>query len=439
MKLRYTLIFSFFSIGILNAQLDTFDIGNFILPEVSLKRLNFSGELNGSNQSYSTLVNTGINSSVYLNINFNYSNFESDRNQQRMGSGYLSNALNYRNNAFDNNGNAISNALFNRTNLTATRVIRNYIDYDHWFYGINWELDIRNTLNSGENNGNIRFFENTNISSLRVPLTFGFGRIEPVTDAWHAVRILTELDKLRCLIQPPTSEQIYDLAEKLSDLNYHRIFDSRLGRIRRMTALDKHLYDNKLVDERSSAYFTALYDMYEFGIQTDRYSGERISYGIMPEISITRKNDDNFINTTNYSFLGFVDYTFNYPVNQFIQLDINANLEGGYTISEPSQQFWQVIPYLEIELGYYPTTRTFFSAKASTSGLYRIQQLLANSFSFYTRIEGNFHYFISPKTAIAFKLGYLYSQKGSNNITFSPFDIDGHSFNYSINLLHALY
>ncbi|MCB0653297.1 MAG: hypothetical protein KDC85_18630 [Saprospiraceae bacterium] len=424
----------------LKAQIDTFDISQFILPEISRKSLNFSGTLNGETRNNSSVINTGNYTSQNLQASFFYSNFESDPGHQKITSGNFGVSLNYQNAAQDLNGQAVMDLLHNNVSIYYDQTNRNYYTSKR-FYGVSANLSLINNFNSGVNNGNIRYYDNTLQSSLNIPLTFGFGRIEPVTDAWHAVRILADFETLGLLDHDPTHSDIYEMAEVLSQLRYERIFDSRLGRIRRIGTLDKYIEKTGLVKEHNSTYFTSLYDMYEYGIQAFRSSGERLTFGLAPEVSIYMFNEQIKTTSTGYGFFALVDYTFNYPIDQLWQLDINANFKGGYTWD--TNIFRDIGLYLKpivsVALGYYPNSRTYFNSTLTAGGVYGTAFNSDGQFTVYSSIAGNMYYYFSPRTALQLNLGYFYSQSGVSTV-FSPISaLDGFKFTYGINLTHAFY
>lgn len=437
----YGLLFLLVCINQVYAQIDTFDIGQFILPEVSLKSLNFSGTFSGDVRNQSTLISSGDNVRQNINVNLTYNNFESDFQHQRVtfGSLFLSGA--YQNAAFDFSGQAVQDQIANTINFFFDRTNRNYYQPER-FYGVEANLFVNNYFSSYEANGNIRYYQNRLSTQLGIPFIYGFGRIEPVTDAWHAVRILEDFERFGLLDHNPESDEIYELAEKLSDLRYERIFDSRLGRIRRIKSLDDYIQKAGLVNDHNSTYFTSLYDIYEFGLQTTRSSGERLTLGIGPQFSIQQFANDT-TSTFNIDYGGFVfgNYVFNYPINQQWQLDIEAMITATYLLDSDQilSNNFSALPEVSIKTGFYPNTRTFFTSAISTGILYASNLELSNKFAFYFSLSGNAYYFFSPRTALSVNVGFNYSQSAFSS-SLTPFlQSEGYRFNYAVQLNHALY
>lgn len=425
----------------LAAQIDTFDIGQFILPEVSRKSLVFLGNAGGSVNNQSSTINTGsrVRQNLLATISFNNFDFDRERQLQTFGNVSLSGLFN--NAGFDNTGQAVQNQVHNNASALVNRTSRNYYAFNR-FYGSQVNISLFNNFTSAEYNGNLRYYENRLQTSISIPLTFGFGRIEPVTDAWHATRILQDFERLGILDHNPTYQEIYNLAETLSDLRYERIFDNRFGRIRRINALDEHLRETALVNDWGSAYFTSLYDIYEFGLQTVRSSGERLTLGLGPEVSLYHfiDGDSNTLNM-DYGFLLFGAYTFNYPISQELQLDIEASVAGRYLWGENPflNSGFSTNPELTISGGFYPNTRTFFTAAISTGGVYGRNLVLNDKFAFYASMQGSIYYFFSRRTALNFNIGFNYAQSAISSAIFPGFGFEGYNFIYNIQLNHALY
>jgi hypothetical protein len=442
MKKRHLLLFILIPLTtIVSAQIDTFDIGQFILPEVSRKSLDFRGNAGGTVSNFSSALNTGNNVGQNLFASLLYNNFESDQNHQRVTFGNYSISGQYQNAAFDLTGQAVQNQVANNLSVFLNRTNRNYYQKTR-FYGTQANLSLNNSFESAEYNGNIRYYENRLSTVVSFPFTYGFGRIEPVTDAWHAVRILNDFDRLGLLSQAPEYNKIYELAETLSDLRYERIFENRLGRIQRISDLDKHIEGAGIVNERDVAYFTSLYDIYEFGLQTIRSSGERLTLGIGPEISLTHFIDsDNNSANLDYGMLVFADYVFNYPISQEWQLDIEASVQGKYLMDSDQNlsETFSARPELMIRTGYYPNTRTFFTADVSAGGVYSSNSILNDKFAFYSSLRGNIFYFFSQRTALSLNLQYDFSQSVVTSTLFPGIGFEGFRFSYSIQLNHALY
>lgn len=442
MKIRYLLLFIILPFSnMLPAQIDTFDIGQFILPEVSRKSLDFLGNAGGIVSNGSSLINTGNAVRQNLQASLVYNNFESDPQHQRVTFGNLSLSGIYQNATVDFTGQAVQNQVANNTAVFLNRTNRNYFEKNR-FYGTEADFNLNNSFESAEYNGNIRYYENRLSTQVSLPFTFGFGRIEPVTDAWHAVRLLEDFDRLGLLSHGPEFEEIYALAETLSDLRYERIFESRLGRIQRISDLDKHIRQAGIIKEHDIAYFTSLYDIYEFGLQTFRNSGERLTLGIGPEILLNHfiDADDNSFDA-NYGILVFADYDFNYPISQEWQLDIGASVEGRYLWDNDQNQDKELSarPEVIVKTGFYPNTRTFFIVTLSAGGVYSNNSILNDRFAFYSSLRGDVFYFFSPRTALNFNLQYDYSQSEITSALFPGIGFEGFRFTYNIQLNHALY
>ena len=67
--------------------------------------------------------------------------------------------------------------------------------------------------------------------NMQLPIAVGWGRIERVEDARLAVYILDDLRKAGKLAKEPSEEEIYQVAQFISQLRNERFFDSREKKI----------------------------------------------------------------------------------------------------------------------------------------------------------------------------------------------------------------
>ena len=443
------LLFFFLSTTFLFSQIDSFDISQYTLREVELKRLDFSASLGGNSQSISTTVNVGAFSSFSNTLGLGYSHFVSNSEFQKEAYFSLFNNFSFRNTGLFM-GLASNDIVNNRTRAYIIHTKRLYLEPKR-FIDLTYDINIENTLNSAVNNGGIRYLENQLQLNFSIPLQYGFGRIEPVTDAWHAVRILKDFKDLNILSRDPTQHEIKALAKVLSNLAYDRIFDHRLARIRHIQILDEHIASSGLVDKFDAVYFTSLYDMYQFGIQKDRFSGERFSFGLEPQGRVSsNSNSDNTGQTHKlYTLALLAVYDLNNPLSQKWQFDFHASLrtgiEGGGTIVNS----YFIKPEFSISSAYYPNSRTSFEAQFRVSSRYATNPFFitsSNRFQYYSALSGTFNYYLSPRTRLEANLVYQYAHNSYLGSVFGGitpiggiFYNNGFNFNYGISIKHAIY
>ena len=210
--------------------------------------------------------------------------------------------------------------------------------------------------------------------SISVPLKLGTGRIEQVQDARQAVYIFDELAKIERIDKNRSKEEILEFARFISELKKERFFDSRLKRMAEMEALDSFLVAHNYLLKSDAKYFATLLDFWEYGGQTVRNSGNRLSFALYPAYSFYyyKNTVDGFFNDevktrlNAYSISGGVEYKHERPINLYWQNTIDM---GGYfgimeirqdsagtnkkTESIPNMQFG----YFQT-VSYYPNTRT---------------------------------------------------------------------------------
>jgi hypothetical protein len=144
-------------------------------------------------------------------------------------------------------------------------------------------------------------------------ILFGFGRIDYVSDARIAVYIYQDLQDRNCLDKLPSKEDIIKLSELITILKNERFFDAREKKIEDITRIDTFLKENGFVKENGPAYFTSLYDNWDYP-EKRRSSGYRISAGFVPELgySVSSKvdidKDTYYYNAHSSYYLAGVQY-----------------------------------------------------------------------------------------------------------------------------------
>ena len=442
------LLFFFLSTTSLFAQIEDFDISQYALREVNLKQLDFSAALGGNSQSTSSTLNLGTYSGITNTLGLAYNHFISTSALQKEANFTILNDFSYRNTALFM-GLSSEDVIRNRTNAYISHTKRFYLQPKR-FISATYNLRVNNTFNSAINNGGIRGLENELRLNFSASVQYGFGRIEPVTDAWHALRILKDFESLGILSRNPTQHEIRALAKVLSNLAYDRIFDHRLARIRHIQILDEHIAATGLVDKFDGVYFTSLYDMYQFGVQKDRYSGERFSFG--PEVqgdTYSLANNDNMRSTsTYYSIPLLVQYDFNNPLNQKWQLDIHASLRTGFEGKKVNSFSYFIKPEFLVSLGYYPSSRTSFEAQFHIQTKFISKPTFigtSDKLQYNSTLRGVFNYYLSPRTRLEANLSYQYLHNSYESVVGGIPPIigfnfyDGFRLNYGISIKQAIY
>ncbi|MDR0295054.1 MAG: hypothetical protein LBH91_02530, partial [Prevotellaceae bacterium] len=110
----------------------------------------------------------------------------------------------------------------------------------------------------------------------------GYGRIENVQDARQAVYIADALSKRKVLTRNLSNDELFELSQIISTVKNKRFLDSRLHLIDEITSVDSFFVNNKLLTDNGVAYFTTLYDMWNYGALFSRKSGYEISLVARP-------------------------------------------------------------------------------------------------------------------------------------------------------------
>lgn len=127
----------------------------------------------------------------------------------------------------------------------------------------------------------------------------GYGRIDDVSDARIAVYIYQDLKDKNCLERHPSKEDIVTLSKLITTLKNERFFDAREKKIEDITRIDSFLKDNGFVKDNGPAYFTSIYDNWEYPAK-QRLSGCRISAGFVPEFSYSVSSSKNNYENSDY-------------------------------------------------------------------------------------------------------------------------------------------
>lgn len=148
---------------------------------------------------------------------------------------------------------------------------------------------------ASSSNLNIKNTENQTLIQPQLYLGVGYGRIERIEDARHAVYILETLKKNDRLARDYRPEDVNRLATRIAEIKNERLLDSRQKSIYEMEQLDAFLKMEGLAGECDAAYFTGLYDIWMYGGNVMRLSGQRFGIGIKPGFSNRRQTARNYL------------------------------------------------------------------------------------------------------------------------------------------------
>lgn len=296
-------------------------------------------------------------------------------------------------------------------------------DYDRSFWGWNVEVNHDNRIRKSSDESIITPDVTNLIVSVDVnpSFRFGWGRLENITNAWHAYRLLNRLQFITH-IEDAGHEQINALGQFMDEINTIRFFDSRLGYIARMKMIDDFIrYDLEMEVPETMKYFLELNDMYQFGISEIRFSGRRLSVNIGPTLHFDRweiKSDVQYTSRdrTDLGARARLAYEVFKPIKGLYQLnydihllvDYNENTFDPKTASDPRSNI-SLASGLGGFFGYYPTTRTEYGVDIALDYNYfqtRFDSEDRSDDQISGGLFGTMRYWFSPRTNINGYIGY---------------------------------
>lgn len=252
-------------------------------------------------------------------------------------------------------------------------------------------------------------------------LGVGYGRIEDVRDARHALYIANALSKKKVLTRNLSNDELFELSQIISTVKNKRFLDSRLHLIEEITTLNTFFEDNDLLEDNGAAYFTTLYDMWQFGDLFSRKSGFEVSFTAQPHYShrnvkYTPTIQDVVYNQSQY--IANLNFRYEKPFKINWQHSLAATVSGGIgssstknkqADSQISTKYNSLVASASYSLGYYPNTRT--NIRVTT-----LQQISKNLFGddersiyFYSSIGAILYYYFSPNLRLSGDYGLVYS------------------------------
>jgi hypothetical protein len=224
--------------------------------------------------------------------------------------------------------------------------------------------------------------DNRDLSFTLAPrLLAGTGRLEQTSNAWQAVQLLRELQRVNRLADLPPIEKINVLADEMTRLRNQRGFDYRIKLTSDLVSLDSTLRASGLLTDTDVVAFATLNDIWSYAPRPDRTSGTRWYAGVESKVAYIHNynhlTQDNTLlektdvettkeyNRQNYNVLaGVVSAR---PLNTEWQRTFSAEIEAGYgnhlnsadqkTKFTPSAIFSSTLEY-----SFYPNTRTVVKA-----------------------------------------------------------------------------
>ncbi len=451
------LIVSLFTVSSF-AQLKDFNLSDYKLPNLKRSALDLNFDFTNSNDLFFKTENGTKNQhEITGNLNANYNFYINTAKTQRLITGNFT--FNPKYSTYSTNYNPKSstiNPLINYTfenryyYKTNTFIETDLIFGSHYYYNY---FEVSNGSKTTIKSNSFGF-------SLSIPVKYGFGRIENVTDARHAVYILEELLSNNRL-NTVSTENILEFSSLISKLKNMRFFDSRHRKIYEIEALDSFLTTKKMISKSDARYFTTLNDLWDFGGTQSRSSGERISFGLTPGTSLIKTNssysDTSYTDIDNtiksYSITGKIEYYREKPISLKWQKSTNVSLYGKYYYLNddnylPNSQIPSIGLFFTQSLSYYPNTRTTLSFNYGGKYIQHLSNKLNQSDFKGSKTKGalvftefNTTYYFSPKLRLNANANLSYRWIDNNfdsNIRFIDADINSlnniNNLNYNKNL-----
>jgi hypothetical protein len=268
---------------------------------------------------------------------------------------------------------------------------------------------------------------------ISIPLTIGFGRIEPIDDIFIAKFMADDMIQNAVLENPFQESQLFELGQIMAHARNQRIFDFRRQRIYELTQLHNWFKNNGVEQTDDILYFTTLTDNWLYSYYNARFSGKRLSLNITParDYFINRITDNIFI--TN-SLAGEVLYEKQKPLNQYFQLDQQLSLYVRYSEDIRIGGFFQSTTAIGMEAalsaGYFPNSRTRIQGDVSLNPEFLRNNFLGNIIGLpreviavTPRINATFDYFLNYRTRLEFRINANYRWSSSSLFDSLIFDL----------------
>ena len=449
--------------AVLHAQLDTFNLSRYKLPDIKFKQLDLSFNLGGNNTFFKNeLDDYSSKSSTFaansdLNIAYrSYRNSEHLQNEQNFIIGL---SPEFKNDKTDDDityrySNMNSFLQFNSDNRFY-RQHQFFFETDIHIYGSgNWaKTDDKTELTLTKSN---------NISTeIEIPLLVGHGRIEQIQDARLAIYIFEELQKAGRISRIPENEEILEFSRLISTLKNERYFDYRIKKMQEIEKVDSFLQAKGFITSPDARYFTIVNDNWDYAQGPVRESGKRLSAGLVPDFSYSydwlettysNLNDtsDQKITQKNMGIKMQAAYKTEKPINLHWQRSMSVKISYGYNKNlnasqlsenpETKSDFGQLNldAGFNYGMGYYPNSRTdvtgLFSLDLHQSGRKEnLDQPLdkINTYGIGPQFALALHYYISPQFRLNINYHIYYYYSNSNY----KYDNDTESSYFKLNAL----
>jgi len=349
------------------AQINTFDISKYKAPNYKTRALETNFNLSGYNfltnseSDYSVPRNKKGNSG---NLNFQFDLYfnQSINNLklQRNFSIYANSAFRFSDYNFTPDLNSDKTLNFSTNSIDITRENRRYFK-KNLFLETNVLLEsyynTRYEKTQNPDGTSTEYHAEDYWLSADFPIKIGKGRIEEVGDARHAVYILDELSKIDRTTATKSDAEITEFANLITQLRNKRFLDTRLRKMAEIETLDSFLLSKNYITNHDANYFTTLRDFWDYGFNSNRKSGARISGVLIPSIDYYNdlQNDNQRLGTL---IKGGIEYNYEKPLNLLWQHSLSVLGYVGIDDIHNSANYTLFSLGINQGIGFYPNTRT---------------------------------------------------------------------------------
>ncbi|MDR2839658.1 MAG: hypothetical protein LBV75_00100 [Paludibacter sp.] len=265
-------------------------------------------------------------------------------------------------------------------------------------------------------------------------LGIGYGRMENVEDARQAVYIANALSKKHILARNLSNEELLELSQQISTIKNKRFLDARLHLTDEISTVDSFFVKKDLLSNAGAAYFTTLYDMWQYGALFSRKAGYEISFITHPRYTYQYLHNipelEGVVNNLNQTILenGLV---FNYE--KPVKLNWQHSVEvGGFANNSKYLSAWT-----SYSLGYYPNTRTNIQAKVWQQIRNQVDKYSDYS-NYMAGLNVSVNYYFSPYLKIAGSCNLDYEHYWNKNN--GAQNVDNNYLNtYTIQLIYSIF
>jgi len=332
-----------------------YNLSDYVYPDIKRQTLRLSPRLDMFSSKFQSATN-----SSYLNFDMPLLGTLTEYTRKKQTDLFYSARVGYRGNAQDSDSNRVLDygGQFDIESRWFHRPKR--------FFELEWDSRFNSTsfLNSDNQ------FTESNLD-VSVSPQLGFGRVEIVNDAWHAVTIVEELKRLNALQADLSHEQLTSLANQISQLRNYRHVDSRLEAIYEIENLSKYLVDNGYVESDAYRTFAVLSDLYSFENFTFRRQGKQFTVGPEVTFDFLFPGITDLFRQSVSTYALKAEYEIDNAVNMDWQFDQSYKLKAGIWNFSPlgndvnlRHEFAEVSA--SYDLGYFLNQRTnmFVNAEA---------------------------------------------------------------------------